>query len=68
MKTKQFKKTQMVRYYPNINEDKYQLVYFDSYATEDSHSAYVYPIFSTLTGLYVDINQLTKHIKEKGNK
>lgn len=51
----------MVRYYPNINEDKYQLVYFDSYAKEEPNSAYVYPIFSTLKGLYVDINQLTKH-------
>jgi len=61
MKTKQFKKTQTVRYYPNINEDKYQLVYFDSYSTEESRGAYVYPIFSTLKGLYVDINQLTKH-------
>lgn len=61
MKTKQFKKTQLVRYYPNINEDKYQLVYFDSYAKEEPNSAYVYPIFSTLKGLYVDINQLTKH-------
>ena len=45
----------------------YQLVEhcFDSYANEDPHGAYIYPLYGDIVGNYVDPTELT--LLERGN-
>jgi len=56
-----FKKGDLVRWYPDYNDNMYyELAYFDSYAQENPDCCYIYEVNNTLTGWYVDNDQVKK--------